>query len=99
VYEKDGRRLVPIGGIAYAGARGISKVQVKVDAGPWTDALIGEPLSVLTWVIWRYDWPFASGRHTFAVRSVDGAGQPQPEEDRPSHPSGATGIDRVTRRL
>jgi DMSO/TMAO reductase YedYZ molybdopterin-dependent catalytic subunit len=99
VYEKNGRRLVPIGGIAYAGARGISRVQVRVDAGPWTDALIGEPLSELTWVIWRYDWPYASGPHTFAVRSVDGAGQPQPEEDRPSHPSGATGIDRVTRRL
>ena len=33
-YVSDGRALVPIGGIAFAGARGISKVEVRVDGGP-----------------------------------------------------------------
>jgi hypothetical protein len=61
-------KLVPIGGIAHAGARGISKVEVQVDDGPWEQAEVRTPLSQLTWVIWKYDWPFQSGKHTFTVR-------------------------------
>jgi hypothetical protein len=64
----DLRKLVPIGGIAHAGARGISKVEVQMDGGPWHQADLRTPLSKLTWVIWRYDWPYQSGKHTFTVR-------------------------------
>lgn len=99
VVERGGRKLVPIGGIAYAGDRGISKVQVQVDGGGWTDAELRPPLSDLTWVIWRVDWPFASGRHTFAVRCYDGTGALQVTSPSPSHPDGATGIDEVTREI
>ncbi len=99
VVERDGRKLVPIGGIAYAGDRGISKVQVQVDGGGWTDAELRPPLSDLTWVIWRVDWPFAAGRHTFAVRCFDGTGALQVTSPSPSHPDGATGIDEVTRQI
>ncbi len=94
-YDKGGQRFVPVGGIAYAGARGISRVQVKVDDGPWADAVVGQPLSTLTWVLWRYDWPFESGSHTFTVRAVDGFGEPQVEQDQPPEPDGATGLFRV----
>jgi DMSO/TMAO reductase YedYZ molybdopterin-dependent catalytic subunit len=84
--------LVPIGGIAYAGARGIRKVEVRVDDGEWQEAQLREPISDLTWVIWRYDWPFQAGEHTFYVRCVDGKNQPQIEDYRDTRPSGATGI-------
>jgi hypothetical protein len=43
-------------------------------------------------VLWRYDWPFAEGNHTFAVRATDGQGQLQETESQPSFPSAATGI-------
>jgi DMSO/TMAO reductase YedYZ molybdopterin-dependent catalytic subunit len=99
VYERDGKKFVPVGGIAYAGARGISRVQVKVDEGQWTDAVVGQPLSGLTWVIWRYDWPFESGSHTFAVRAFDGLGELQVEKDQPPEPAGATGIYKVKKRI
>jgi DMSO/TMAO reductase YedYZ molybdopterin-dependent catalytic subunit len=46
--DADHRKLVPIGGIAHAGARGISKVEVQVDAGPWERAELRTPLSQLT---------------------------------------------------
>ncbi len=92
VVEQDGQRLVPVGGIAFAGARGISRVQVRVDNGPWQDAQLRSPLSETTWVIWRYDWPFAAGDHTFEVRCAEGDGTPQIEEQRGNRPSGATGI-------
>ncbi len=66
--------MIPVGGIAWAGDRGISKVEVSVDGGDWVEAELRDPLSTETWVIWRYNWPFASGSHTFAVRCYDGNG-------------------------
>ncbi len=89
---RGGRTYVPIGGIAQAGERGISKVEVQVDGGEWEKAVLRQPLSQLTWVIWRYDWPFAEGIHRFAVRATDGQGLLQETESQPVFPSGATGI-------
>lgn len=91
--EQGDQTLVPIGGIAFSGDRGISKVEVRTDGGPWQETQLRTPLSETTWVIWRYDWPFAEGAHTFEVRCAEGNGTPQIEETRKSRPSGATGID------
>ena len=96
-FDADGRTLIPIGGIAHAGARGISKVEVKIDDGDWVEAQQRAPLSETTWVIWRYDWPFEAGRHTVYVRCYEGDGTPQIESSQSTHPSGATGIHHVTR--
>ena len=95
----DDRKLVPIGGIAHAGARGVSKVEVQVDGGPWERAELRIPLSELTWVIWRYDWAYQSGRHTFTVRCYEGNGTPQIVTASPPEPSGATGLDSKSMRL
>lgn len=97
--DGSGRRLVPIGGIAHAGARGIARVEVQVDGGPWQPARLREPLSETTWVIWRYDWPFEPGTHTLAVRCIDGEGAAQIVEPAPPQPSGATGLHRRRVRL
>jgi DMSO/TMAO reductase YedYZ molybdopterin-dependent catalytic subunit len=92
VIENGDQKLVPVGGIAFSGDRGISKVEVRVDGGPWQEAKLRSPLSETTWVIWRYDWPFVEGEHTFEVRCAEGDGTPQIEETRPNRPSGAIGI-------
>jgi DMSO/TMAO reductase YedYZ molybdopterin-dependent catalytic subunit len=85
--------LIPVGGIAYAGARGISKVEVQVDNGPWQEAELRTPsLSPLTWVQWRYAWRAEEGRHTNRVRAYDGTGALQETESNAPHPNGATGI-------
>ena len=99
IYEQDGKTLVPIGGIAFSGARGISRVEVSVDGGSWRQAQLRSPLSETTWVIWRYDWPFESGSHTFRVRCYEGDGVPQIDEVQSPRPSGATGIHDETVRL
>ncbi len=83
---------IPIGGIAFAGARGISSVEIRVDNGPWEPARLREPLSDRTWVIWRYDWPFSEGSHTFTARCRDGDGTPQVAAMTPVRPDGATGL-------
>ncbi len=92
IYEVDGQSFVPVGGIAFAGAKEVSKVEVRVDGGPWQAAELRSPLSETTWVVWRYDWPFESGNHIFEVRCATGSGVPQAEDDRGNRPSGATGI-------
>lgn len=93
IVDEGGRALVPVGGIAHAGARGISRVEVRVDDGPWQEARLREPLSRTTWVLWRFDWPFEPGEHLLTVRCFEGDGTPQISERRPPHPSGATGLD------
>jgi DMSO/TMAO reductase YedYZ molybdopterin-dependent catalytic subunit len=99
IIDRSREVLVPIGGIARAGARGISKVELQVDDGPWREAMLRTPLSHLTWVIWRYDWPFRSGEHTFTVRCYDGNGTPQITTPSPPEPSGATGLHSKRMRL
>ncbi len=91
-YEEGGQRLVPLGGIAFSGDRRISKVEVRVNGGPWQAARLRAPLSETTWVIWRYDWPFSAGEHVFEVRCAEGDGTPQVEETRSSRPAGSTGL-------
>jgi DMSO/TMAO reductase YedYZ molybdopterin-dependent catalytic subunit len=92
IIDADQKKLVPIGGIAHAGARGISKVEVRIDDSPWQVAEIRTPLSQTTWVIWRYNWPFQSGKHNFTVRCYDGSNAPQIVEAMPPAPSGASGL-------
>ncbi len=88
---------VPVGGIAYAGANGISRVELQVDDGPWLEAeLRAPPLSHLTWVQWLYDWPRETGRHLFKVRAYDSLGVLQVAEPNPVRPDGATGIHEVS---
>jgi hypothetical protein len=85
---------LPIGGIAYAGDRGISKVEVQIDSGPWMAAELRDPpLNTLTWVQWRYDWPPTSGHHVAGVRAYDGTGALQVVRSEGSYPDGATGTD------
>ena len=92
IIESGGQSLVPIGGIAFSGARGISNVEIRVDGGPWEAAQLRAPLSETTWMIWRYEWPFTEGAHTFDVRCEEADGTPQIEEVNPARPSGATGF-------
>lgn len=99
ITEADNSMKIPVGGIAHAGSRGISKVEVKVDDGDWTEAELRRPLSDLTWVIWRYDWAFEKGEHIFAVRCVEGDGTAQIETPASPRPSGATGIDTLKEML
>jgi hypothetical protein len=91
----DGR--IPIGGIAWAGDRGIQRVEVQVDDGAWSEAqILTPPLGPLSWVLWRYEWPRVAGRHLFRVRAVDGTGSIQIGEPGDDRPDGATGYHERT---
>jgi DMSO/TMAO reductase YedYZ molybdopterin-dependent catalytic subunit len=75
--DASGRRLASIGGIAHAGARRISRVEVRLGEREWRDARLREPLSATTWIVWRADLPLETGDHLVTVRSVEEDGGPQ----------------------
>jgi DMSO/TMAO reductase YedYZ molybdopterin-dependent catalytic subunit len=81
-----------VGGHAYAGTRGIRKVEVSTDGGEsWRDADLSEPLPAEdAWRQWAYTYE-VSDPHEIVVRATDGEGNLQPEEDSKPFPSGATG--------
>ncbi len=86
--------VIPVGGIAYSGERGISRVEVQVDDGPWQEAVLRAPaVSPLAWVEWRFDWKSPRhGHHILRVRAADGKGSPQDATESGTFPAGATGI-------
>lgn len=89
--------LVPIAGIAFAGDRGIEKVEVSTDGGnTWIPASVKDPLSQYTWVLWTADWnPPDTGNYSIAVRATDGTGAVQTATIAAPFPGGATGYDIV----
>jgi len=87
---------VTVAGVAWAQHRGITKVEVQVDDGPWRVAELAEVPSVDTWRQWRVQWDATSGDHTLRVRATDGDGQVQTSHQAPPPPDGATGWHTVT---
>jgi len=88
---------IAIGGTAYAGNRGIRRVEVSTDSGKtWAEAALAPPLGPFTWVFWAYTWtPAASGDYTLICRAYDGTNSPQATGNRDPIPDGATGLHRV----
>jgi DMSO/TMAO reductase YedYZ molybdopterin-dependent catalytic subunit len=70
---------VQLAGVAWAPDRGVSKVEVNIDSGPWQTATISHPISKATWVQWQAPWSATSGRHTIEVRATDDTGEVQPD--------------------
>lgn len=81
----------PIAGVAWAPHRGIERVEVRVDDGPWRAATLGRVASADTWVQWRLAWDAAPGDHTIEVRAVDGTGAVQTARRSRPDPDGAPG--------
>ena len=89
--QEDEVNQVKIGGIAFAGARGIQSVELRVDDGSWQPTELDRPLSTFTWVLWRAFLDLTPGKHVITVRAIDGEGEAQTGKSTSSHPSGATG--------
>ncbi len=88
-----------VAGVAFAGTRGISRVEVSADGGKtWADADLETPLSALTWRRWRFAFrpPDPDLRTVVVVRGTDGEGGVQTQEVTAPHPDGSSGYDRRT---
>jgi DMSO/TMAO reductase YedYZ molybdopterin-dependent catalytic subunit len=99
----DSRLVVPgrnaIGGIAFAGDRGVSEVEWSVDdpdSSGWKRAVVKPALSPFSWVLWADEWnPRGSGLMRLRVRAIDGAGAVQTIDIAEPFPDGASGYHEV----
>jgi DMSO/TMAO reductase YedYZ molybdopterin-dependent catalytic subunit len=86
---------VPVAGVAWAQHRGIERVELRVDGGPWMQAELAAVDTIDTWRQWVVMWDASPGEHRLVVRATDGAGETQPPELREPFPDGATGYHTV----
>lgn len=84
-----------IGGVAWAQRRGIDRVEVRVDDGPWRRATLGTEANVDCWRQWFLPWDATEGRHDITVRATDGEGEVQTTKTAKPFPSGATGLHTI----
>jgi len=84
---------VELGGVAYAGDRGIKEVEYSTDDGKtWTKAALKPALGRFTWVLWAAVWkPAAAGTYVLKVRAKDGNSVLQLAKPAPTLPDGASG--------
>jgi len=93
--KEDG--MIALGGWAYAGNRGISKVEFSPDDGKtWIPAGVKDALGENTWQFWSAEWaPPGAGEYTFKVRATDGKNNLQPAQPQPTLPDGGQGYHTV----
>ncbi len=88
-----------IGGIAFAGGRGVHGVDVSADRGrTWSPATLAPAYSPMSWVLWTADWLPQGSTPTLTVRATDGTGAVQTADERPTLPDGASGYHTITLR-
>jgi DMSO/TMAO reductase YedYZ molybdopterin-dependent catalytic subunit len=83
-------------GVASAGDRSISRVEISLDDGEtWADATLEPSLNPpLTWVRWAFPFDAHPGKYTMRLRATDGAGTVMDQTERDPLPDGATGWPR-----
>jgi DMSO/TMAO reductase YedYZ molybdopterin-dependent catalytic subunit len=86
---------VPVAGIAWAQGKGITKVEVSVDGGPWQEAQLSTQVSKNTWRMWRIFLNLRSGDHTVRARATDATGYTQTDQIADEIPNGASGYPGV----
>ena len=87
--------VVDIAGVAWAPDRGVTRVEVRIDNGPWQAARISRPISTATWVQWTLAWTTTPGAHNLEVRATDGSGDVQTDQLSDPAPNGARGHHRI----
>ncbi len=87
---------IQVGGIAFAGSRGIGGVELQIGDGDWVEATLEPYDPLLLWQRWKYEWPAEPGRHTLTVRATDMTGVEQETSVRDPYPDGSTGLHSIT---
>lgn len=82
---------VTVAGVAWAQHKGVARVEIRVDDGPWSRARLAEEDTRDTWRQWLWEWEAEPGEHRLEVRATDRAGSTQTAERVGTVPDGATG--------
>jgi len=88
--------IVRLSGIAFAGVRRISEVELSWDQTVWHEAELEREFSPYAWRFWHLDAGLSTGHYTIQVRARDGAGAVQTASPAPALPNGADGLHTVS---
>jgi DMSO/TMAO reductase YedYZ molybdopterin-dependent catalytic subunit len=84
-------------GIAFAGDRGISAVELSWDAGKsWHAAELQPEFSRYAWRFWQLNPSLSAGQYRISVRARDGQGRLQTSNPTATLPNGADGYHTIT---
>ncbi|WP_410588131.1 molybdopterin-dependent oxidoreductase [Amycolatopsis sp. lyj-23] len=82
---------VRVAGIAWAQHTGIAKVELRMDNGPWREAVLSHEVNAETWRMWWLEFDLGPGGHQVVCRATDKSGYTQTEMRAGTVPDGATG--------
>lgn len=80
-----------VAGTAWAQPKGVAKVEVRADGGPWQEAQLSRDISDSTWRMWRIELDLKPGSHSVECRATDKSGYTQDQARLDPIPDGATG--------
>lgn len=89
IRRQDGRLLA--GGVAFAGLRGVDRVEIRAGQSDWVPAQLEAPLSPYSWTRWKADLVVPEGVTFLEARAADGTGAWQATVESPLFPDGVKG--------
>jgi DMSO/TMAO reductase YedYZ molybdopterin-dependent catalytic subunit len=98
---RSGERIT-VRGLAFAGQRGVSKVEVSSDGGKsWQEARVKPALGQNSWQLWHFDWTSqGAGKNVrLQVRATDSSGKLQTSELAEPFPDGSSGYHYIDVRI
>ncbi len=91
---------IALGGVTFAGIRGIQRVEVSLDDGAtWQEATLKPALSQNAWSLWVFRKDLAAGTYQVKARAIDGNGDVQSPFESDPLPDGATGYHSILLRV
>jgi DMSO/TMAO reductase YedYZ molybdopterin-dependent catalytic subunit len=84
-----------IAGVAWAPTRGIERVEVQIDGGPWQQATLGPSAGHDYWRQWYFPWHAESGSHQISSRATDRKGNVQTAVRASPFPNGSSGVQKL----
>jgi hypothetical protein len=85
--------VVRVGGVSFAGVRGIEQVQLRADSGEWVEAQLEAPMTPYTWTRWKGSLVVPTAEIVEA-RAMDGSSAWQATKEKPLFPDGVSGPTR-----
>jgi DMSO/TMAO reductase YedYZ molybdopterin-dependent catalytic subunit len=95
-----GTGAIVLGGVTFAGYRGIQKVEVSLDNGQsWEPAQLKPSLSQNAWSLWIFRKDLGPGTYQVKCRAVDGDGDVQTNVEAEPFPAGSDGYHSIVLRV
>jgi hypothetical protein len=74
----------PVRGVAWSDGSEVVRVEVRIDHGPWREAVLTPPAERYGLARWELSWDASPGWHLIESRATDSRGRAQPPRPLPN---------------